>query len=221
MPLAVVSAFVTLGSKYDIERLHVAGKKALYQEFPTVLEDLNALGSFKFIEIDDHTSHWMQLAQLARKGGLLSVLPYVLYRCIQEYPATSLLRGIEQADGTVRRLAPEDQLACLEGHRRLVREQTNETFAWIYGSGRLSDECLRPKICNELLHELSKSRSTPEPVVSGLDLWNSMETGQLCAMCSDISEYLHTVGREALWERLPELLDLPPWSELQKERANV
>lgn len=78
LSLAVVSAFVTLGAKYDIGRLHAAGKRTLYQEFPMTLKELDTLNGWTYIEIHDHTSHWMELAQLARNEGLLSVLPYML-----------------------------------------------------------------------------------------------------------------------------------------------
>ncbi|KZP30915.1 hypothetical protein FIBSPDRAFT_1037856 [Athelia psychrophila] len=57
LSLAVVSAFGTLGAKYDIGRLYAAGKRTLYQSFPMTLEELDALTDWKYIEIHDDTSH--------------------------------------------------------------------------------------------------------------------------------------------------------------------
>ncbi|KZP30914.1 hypothetical protein FIBSPDRAFT_976750 [Athelia psychrophila] len=160
----------------------------------------------------------MQLAHLARKEGLLSVLPYVLYRCIQDYSATTLLNGILTPDGTVRRLAPEDQLACLEGYRCLVKVQADTALTWLYDADTLSDMCIQPNICNQLRHKLLKVNLISKPAVSGLEAWNARHADGLCAPCTQNALWDHDAGREALWEILPELIDLPSWSELEKER---
>lgn len=184
------------------------------------LQELDDLTEWTYIEIHDYTSPWMQLAQLARNEGLLSVLPYALYRCIQLYSATMLLGGISKDDGTVQRLAPEDQLPCLEGHRRLIKAQTGTSFSWIYDDDTLSGSCTRPKKCDQFRHSLLKANLIPEPVVSGLDLWNATHADGLCKSCTEVAQVLQGMGRDQFWEMLPKLLDLPSWSELKKEREN-
>lgn len=133
-----------------------------------------------------------------------------------------ILRGISKHDGTIQHLAPEDQLPCLEGHRRLVKAQTETTFEWMYDDDdTLFSICSRPKICNQVRHTLLKAKSVPEPVVSGLDGWVSGNADGLCLSCTNVARLNHVAGRKELWEILPNLLDLPSWGELKKEREQL
>ncbi|KZP13135.1 hypothetical protein FIBSPDRAFT_753926, partial [Athelia psychrophila] len=217
LSLTVLSAFVTLGGKYDIRRLHMEGKRKLYQEFPTVLQEMDLIKSWSFVQTDKDHSTWIHLAQLARKERLLLILPYLLYRCIFYYSAMELLGGILNEDGSRSRLAAEDQLVCLAAHRPVFLAQAGTTFEWIYDLDTLSSKCINPATCDNFRLRLLVS-FLPVPSVAGLTSWHAdIYTEDLCTHCAEVAERRHEEGRQKFWEELPGLFGLPPWSELKEE----
>ena len=102
LPLAVISAFICLGKKYDIRTLYVEAVKKLFQEVPATLAEYDGPTNDKWIVIDD--PEYMDLAILARKAGLLSILPYLLFVICSIYSSDEIKNGFLMPDGKTNRL---------------------------------------------------------------------------------------------------------------------
>ncbi|KZP19048.1 hypothetical protein FIBSPDRAFT_791230, partial [Athelia psychrophila] len=217
IPLAVLSSFLSLGGKYEISKLRAEATMKLYREFPITLADADYVWStWVSIRPDKKRSTFMELAILARMEGVVSVLPYLLYKCCKHYSASEILQGLARDDGSRLLLSPEDQLACIAGHRKLCEAQAKMTFIWAYAEDFTSATCLSSNCHRSRQHILLKSQLSPVPAVLGLEHWEndpSYSEG-LCASCTKKAKEQHMAGRAKFWEALPVLLGLPPWSEL-------
>lgn len=216
MPFAVLSAFLCLGMKYDIRRLNREAQKRLYLQFPSTLVKMDALNSGKNIEPPAKDAE-LEFLLLARKTGLLSVLPSVLYDCCKLYTASQIIEGVGSLS-----FPPSDQMACLAADRAISDAQAATTYEWLY-SPRLAFGCITRQRCEATLHKTLISWFTPTPKPQGFYRWNCLlwriaHHGGLCHGCTVIARQRHEAGRAKFWEQLPGLLRLPPWAELLKYR---
>ncbi|KZP19036.1 hypothetical protein FIBSPDRAFT_828608 [Athelia psychrophila] len=223
IPFAVMSAFLSLGDKYDIPKLRTEAKKKLCREFPIILRDMDALGKYWVtIDISEVKNEYMELVILARRERVFSVLPYLLYQCGKRHSASEILQGLARDDGSRLLLSPEDQLACIASHRKLCEVQAKTTFDWAYSqdiTSLTSHKCLSSIQCDRARRQfLSTAQLYPVPVVRGLTRWRDTFSEELCATCAIKAKEQHNMGRAKFWEQLPVLLGLPPWSELKNER---
>lgn len=163
----------------------------------------------------------MKLAVIARREGLISTLPYILYRCCRLYSATEILEGTESGtgDGTIR-LAPEDQVACIAGHRLLIEAQAETTYQWLYDQETISSLCDSWEACDHSRRTHLIEGFTPLPRICALDDWEEagLTALELCKFCAKTAQEMHEQGRRRFWEKLPGLLALPSWIKLSKER---
>ncbi|KZP19012.1 hypothetical protein FIBSPDRAFT_828576 [Athelia psychrophila] len=224
IPFAVLSAFLSLGGKYEISKLRVEAMKKLYREFPITLAGTDSVCR-KWVAISPggNRSMFMELAILARKEGVFSVLPYLLYQCCRSYSVTSILEGAVGKDGRKLLLSHQDQLACLVGHRRLCEVQAKTTFMWAYDKDFISATCASSDCHHARQQFLLSSNLSPVPAIAGLSRWqdNPSFSEGLCESCAMKAVVQHNVGRAIFWQKLPVLLGLPSWTELKKEREAV
>ena len=216
LPLDVIAAFLSLGRKYDIQKLRVEAQIKLYQEFPLTLEEKDKLPIDSFISIDMLEIHYMKLAAIARKEGILSILPDLLYRCCEIYSVKQFIHGII-VGGCVYQLVPEDQLACLSAERAIGVAQSLTTWKWAYSS---YERCFRPEECNPARQKVLR-HLLPVPEIEALVLWPKERSTELCLFCRTEARIGHEAGRITFWEQLPDIFGLPPWGELRKEREDT
>lgn len=217
-PLSVVSAFMRLGRKYDIPNLYTEAANKIYRDCPVTLEGWDASARSSTIDIGDHHSSWMELAIVARQEGLLSVLPFILYKCCIAYSTTEILNGISHRDATVVVLSPEDQAACLEGHWNILGAQARTTFAWLYQRGTLSPLCTSSDACLQVRQNTLDQEFIPLPGIYALYDWENGYEAGLCGFCARVGEVIHRDGRDDFWNELPNLFNLPSWDEICRER---
>lgn len=220
LPFPVLSAFLCLGQKYDIQSLYVEAREKLYEEFPVTLAgyDKHEDGeTWTVIEPPTDTGkHWVLLA---RKIGLLSILPTILYD-FSQFSYGVISSGVKMDDKSTVSLSLQDQIACLDGYRAVCKAQAQETFRWMHHRHPLSEDCLTWKECLASRRDSFVHHFGSMPFPWAFARWKNIETLGLCGPCSKVAEKWHVAGREAMWEQLPLLLHLPPWSELLKEREN-
>ncbi|KAF7969822.1 hypothetical protein HWV62_28032 [Athelia sp. TMB] len=216
LPLDVIAAFLSLGRKYDIQKLRAEAQIKLYQQFPLTLEEKDKLPTDTFISIDMLANHYMKLAVIARKEGILSILPDLLYRCCEIYSVEHFIHGIIVDDSTYR-LVAKDQIACLSAERAISVAQSLTTWKWAYSD---DERCFRPEQCiparQKILQQL-----LPVPEIEALVLWPLERTAELCLFCRAGARVIHESGRTRFWEQLPDIFGLPPWGELEKEREDI
>ena len=219
MPLAVMSAFICLGKKYDIPKLYLEALKKVYREVPATLADYDALPT-EWTLLDD-SLEYMDFTILARKSGLLSILPFALYQCCLFYSTETIINGLQSSDGRNLSLPLQDQFACLGGYRACCEIQATTTFAWIHDSDRLAPSCTKPEDCKKAKQDYNLKHFNSSPDLDGLNEWCYCTPPGLCDECIEEGRLKHGVGREEFWDKLPGIFNLPPWTELLKERQEM
>jgi hypothetical protein len=103
LPLAVVSAFLWLGKKYNIEVLVKDAMETLAFEYPSTLMRWDARNdSMPMIDLD-YTGAYFDVVKLARENNLACLLPAVLFECIHIAESVKLIfHGERQNDGSLR-----------------------------------------------------------------------------------------------------------------------
>ncbi|KZP16235.1 hypothetical protein FIBSPDRAFT_794663 [Athelia psychrophila] len=219
--LPVISAFVRLGTKYDIPKLRIEGQRKIFKGFSTELDGPGTDGQspWLFVKVPET---WFDLVIFARTTGLLSILPIALYVCCQGYTTSEITEGIKRKDGTIVSLSGQDKLACLAGYQAICKAQAETTFSWAYTKPP-PDECSDPTRCMFFRDQYLKLDFTSLPAIAGLDHFDKLGfcRTNLCSLCDPRSEEMHNTGRKAFWALLPSLFGLPPWEELCKEREDV
>ncbi|KZP30901.1 hypothetical protein FIBSPDRAFT_814333 [Athelia psychrophila] len=216
LPLPILSAFFFLGRKYGIRTLFIEAQERLYKEFPLDLEDMEAATVGGWGVIKD--APYVDLAIFARKAGLLSILPHILYGCCDSYTPREITGGvlIGLSDDSVRYLPPQDQIICLSGYQAIFKAQAETTYRWIRSPDHFYFCCA----CYSSRSLSLSKRFTPLLLVSGLDTWDDSDF-DYCGNCVEGAKMEHRIGREEFWELLPSLFDLPSWEELRKERQDL
>lgn len=164
----------------------------------------------------------MELGSLARKNGLLSLLPYLLYCCCVAHNALEITNGVEKPDGTTALLSLRDQLACLAGYVSLVKVQATTTLSWIYPNATIYTSCGMPDICTVGRDATLIENFIPIAPIQGLHKWDDIYRGGImCEHCIEAAKAAHQEGRHKLWAQLPAIFGLPAWDELVKERVGL
>ena len=215
MTFPVLAALLCLGRKYDIQKLRAEARKRIYAQYPTTLEEVRDWAGFD--PPDRFRS--AQLLAIARRAGLVSILPRVFYACCVLYNVSDLT-----AQGSDFSILPADQMTCLTGHRAMCQAQAETTFAWAYSTQALAAGCATPQSCNGARHRYLTTRFLPVAKDFGLQDWSRTSTridGMLCGGCLEVARERHEAGRAEFWKRLPNFFNLPSWEELSKEREDM
>ena len=189
----------------------------LTRTFPSTLEGWDAPDRRSFIKIDPESSaDEYDLLSLAHDLGLYSILPTLLYQCVNigDCPLEPLLLGEKRKGGPLVELDHVDMKACIFGYRRIVELQADTTLAWVsndtlYVGCSAGPNCffarqkvLRPAFCRGM------------PLVHLLDAWEGQWARDMCPMCAAAAKAAHEAGRREGWRQLPSLFGLPPWEAL-------
>lgn len=232
MPLAVCAALFSLGRKYDIKPLHKEARRRLFNRFPLTLRENDVDNAWHGLESvgEDDCYH---LLLIARRTGLISILPQVLYECRENYGACEINSGWrsqaseeDMAGNIVGQFNDKDARILLAGSIAINEACVETTYSWLYGPGTLYATCKTPKHCHAgrekaLRSFRRKGASVPSPSDQWM-LFPFMYTQDgLCTDCSKLARDEHEAGREKFWQRLPSLFGLPSWTELAKEREEM
>lgn len=210
LPFPVIAALLRLGKKYEFEHLRDVALLRLTSEFPTKLEEWDALTD-RFTHIVDRKGLLFDVISLAIECGVQSILPTAYLLAADN--VFSILSGQERDDGTVAQLPPLAQKACLFGRERIINALADYTYSWLDGEGvsELCESTSCEKASLKMIHNIWRPR--PDPTIA-LKKWSDVEVVGLCGDCLDEAEGVHEVGRLLLWGKLPSLFDLPSWSGL-------
>ncbi|KAF7969805.1 hypothetical protein HWV62_25918 [Athelia sp. TMB] len=217
LPLAIITAFLCLGRKYDIAKLYAEAYKKLYQEIPVTLAGYDALQDWSVIE----TSRTLPLMIMARKTGQLSILPYVYLTACTEFTIDDIFNGVRLVDeaDTLTSFPVADQLAMLAGKSALSAFHVETTY---HNTVDAVLGCQTPISCSvgRESHTIQEMSSTLLPSAP-LDDWPHTLCDKMCEFCIAFSNTKHDARRKKFWDELPAMFRLPPWSELLKEKDGL
>ena len=221
LPIAVVGAFLCLGRKYDMKKLDWEARRRLYRAFPLTLEEDDAR-SDGIPGIKSSADIYVDILNIARRGEVFSILPGIFYAIGTAYAARAILKGWE-IHGVARHFPSDYAATTVAGLDTMYDTQAQATFAWLFHPATPDPGCATPLECYQTRQATIVTNFTPTPVSCGLDLWEDciFDGPGLCKSCTKKAKTRHTAGRQEFWELLPSFFDLPPWTELQKEREDL
>ncbi|KAJ7686529.1 hypothetical protein B0H17DRAFT_713989 [Mycena rosella] len=220
----VVAALIRLGRKYDFRNLLDIAVECLTLENPATILEYDAR-----IFHNRHTPNRQRITPypgllfdmitLARENDIFTALPCAYYRAITTHDWASLFDGVPRGDGTCAALPAIDQRAFILGRERILHAQcaNGNTFGWLRSwANRVG--CSNPALCNawrdqicDLFLTVPRLMAIPEP--TSIRSW----TVRLCDPCAQHVERSVAAGRMRMWDALPALFDLPPWTELKND----
>jgi len=214
-PFAVVAAMLRLGRKYGFDSLYTDAKSRLTIEFPTKLNDITT----EYTCIEDQKSLIVDVVNLAREIGVLSILPFALYSCCFDSDSPGnhkdVICGERRNVGSIVSLSEDDKNACLLACPSLLQAQFDHTLAWLDISRVPSPRCRLPHQCEAVRTKAKLDTWVPVPVICALDTWEECRPAGLCDGCVEVAKDAHETGVHEVWSLLPSFFGLPPWEELK------
>ncbi|KZP10321.1 hypothetical protein FIBSPDRAFT_838656 [Athelia psychrophila] len=222
LPLEVITAFLRLGSKYEIEALRSEALNRLFFEFPSDLAGIDKVffgeGSGTMIKFEVDWK-FIDFVNLVREHNILSILPFALYWCCKTWSATDLEKGQRRTDNTISTLHPVNERACLRAYLEILKLK-HITFDWLICPQSCYSGCTSRDRCSVARDKLLKSTFFPVALRGWINTWRvSYEIGQ-CNACILVAKRLHNSGRQKAWDALPGAFGLPAWEELNEERPS-
>ncbi|KAF8216743.1 hypothetical protein K438DRAFT_1953648 [Mycena galopus ATCC 62051] len=216
LPVPAVGALIRLGHKYDFKDLADLAVARLTSEYPTTLEEYDALtGTLQ--TITSYHGVYFDLVALARENNIVLALPCLYWSVVKTTSLDDLFSTIEKADGTVASLLPIDLRRCVMGQQRLLLKQflPGYTLEWAR-EWKFHDECRLPSKCSASREALVR-KALERAEVRALTVPSRLNKDKFCPACMRRIEECITAGRKKIWEELPQLFDLPPWDELRND----
>ncbi|KAJ6456124.1 hypothetical protein C8R45DRAFT_914207 [Mycena sanguinolenta] len=228
LPLPVTGALIRLGRKYDFKYLLDSAVARVTAHLPSTLEKWDALrngetsGSIDWE--DNMRSATLDLITLASESNIFSALPSAYYVAIDAWNPGDLFDGIQRADSTRAVLSNLDLRRCIVGQQRLLHKQLQPGYTLGWARNWEFVNCADPARCSASQKIiLSFFLDDVRPHVAGLMLPTALllqrdfALPKFCDSCNQgISESM-VGGRKRMWDELPGIFDLPPWSELKNE----
>ncbi|KAF8216748.1 hypothetical protein K438DRAFT_1953652 [Mycena galopus ATCC 62051] len=214
--LPSVGAVIRLGRKYDFKNLLDSAVACLESEYrATTLEEYDALPE-NYETIQSYAGVTFDAIALASSNNILSVLPCVYYFAVQCFSLAQLFHGIRKRDGTLASLLSIDLGRCVLARERLLisQFQPGNTLGW----ARKWDfnDCTTLERCR-IARDHVLSEYLDSALIGALVKPSDLGLSKFCATCIRHIHECITSGRKKLWEGLPQIFDLPPWSELKND----
>jgi hypothetical protein len=204
--LTFIQGILRLSTKYIIRYLRQRCISLFLTKFPSTLDGytLKSASNREKYKSDNV----MRAIALARENNVLEVLPYAFY-CIARLPHKRILKERPMD------ISWKDKAMTLVGRERLQWAQTSLSHVFLLNFQRAplcrSSLCAFARGPHSEWHVLDCMKS-PNPLQT-YDNWDNLN---VCSDCVAYCKVRHLKGREEVWDRLPDLFELPTWDELRK-----
>ncbi len=160
------------------------------------------------------------IINLARLSGALSLLPVAVMSCTR---LSDIARGFTREDGSQEVLAPDDLDVCFKAKTELRKASMRVLFDTLAPTA--AAECKTPPTCSDAiraaligLHSRLDDLLDNDPFFP-YTTYVKIEDGKfgVCDACLAMLEDRCWLGRQKLWDRLPEVLriNVPGWGEAE------
>ncbi|KAF7370402.1 hypothetical protein MSAN_00671800 [Mycena sanguinolenta] len=215
MPFPAVAALIRLGRKYEFRDFLNLAVARITSEFPTTLEEFDALPPY-FTTITDYPGLGFDIVALADENNIASVLPGV-YLYVVDGLLDELFGSIKKDDGTMAALSPIHLRRCAVGREKLLLKQLQPgyTLGWTLDAVTV-DGCTGRSKCRKARQMFMRQ------CLDGSRIWafmriDCLKNCELCTVCHDHAMEAANGGRIKMWEELPQIFNLPPWDELTND----
>jgi hypothetical protein len=178
---------------------------------------------------EDMTSSWssshsyfLEIIILARQISALWILPTAFYRAFL-LPIDALITG----DGSFE-MSPTDKIACIRGGRILETKELSELLEFLYAPRQIAG-CQSPEDCDDyrtstrfLAEDWRRYDPRHGPML--LRIWDDddwIRLQECCPVCLASMRTAHRLTKDAVWDRLLAIFDLPKWSELEQMKGEA
>jgi hypothetical protein len=210
-----LAGILRLSTKYDIPYLRQRALRHLDTLMYNTLPDFDARESKRTVPRTDPLA--FLIADLVHEMDLPWLLPMVLFICTLrfEYLVTGYIHKGER-----RWIDSSQQVACIKALRPLI--EWRDILNFLYWTN--VDGCKSSAQCNQNRVKLLKNYSPYKlrnPLGSFSEIFEQVAQKAFCTTCCIASRDAHLAAREALWEALPGLFDLPSWETLRTLREQA
>lgn len=208
-----IAAVHRLSSAYRIPELQRKALILLSSAYPTTLAE------FCDISSSDCRDQTLRVIQFAREYSIHWILPLAFYRFCLEMTPQTLFHGV---DSVV--LSVEDQGLCYEAEKLMVSSHLDNLLARHAIANRVDvfgctggDACRESRVieADALLH--TSLTSLPD-IVSP---WAPEPRSNLCQSCLEDMHRRHMQWRQAFWDDLPGVFELPEWGVLNEMKETA
>ncbi|KAF7370303.1 BTB domain-containing protein [Mycena sanguinolenta] len=220
LPLPVIDAHIRLGRKYDCKYFFDLAVARLTAEFPAALEEFDAIHSGETsggIEWKADFSLFHIIA-VASNNNILSALPSAYYRVVQSSSLEKLFDGLERTDGTRASLDSTDLRRCVIGRQTLLHKQLQAGYTLGWTRKWEFSDCISPAACGTFRENILSFYLDEKFVhIGGLLPSTHFYKWNFCPTCANHITDSIVAGRKKIWDEMPEIFGLSPWSELKND----
>jgi hypothetical protein len=210
-----LAGILRLSTKYEIPYLRQRALLHLDTIRCNTLQDFDARKSKGTIPPTDHLA--FLIADLVHEMDLPWLLPTVLYTCSLSFE--KIVTGY-MYKGQRRWMNSSQQVACIKALRPLIKWHRKDILSFL--SWTHVDSCKSSARCNQGRLKRFKGKSSfKNPLRSFSEVFEQIARKAVCTTCFIASRDAHLAAREALWEALPGLFDLPSWETLRTLREQA
>ncbi|KAJ7671245.1 hypothetical protein DFH06DRAFT_1082678 [Mycena polygramma] len=227
---STVLSVLRLGNKYGVGYLRRRALVHLSSGAPTSLSQFDDDEGSSMSDIGSFYS-WryrpaIRAIEVAREIGALWIIPWMFY-AIAATDNETILKIL----GTNRRsveLSPSDRTLFLKSSIQ-ISLATNDILWFLhspYSIPGCKGKCAIQKARVAASATIQEHLRTDEGWVDPLDLcddagiWKPLKDS-CCRVCYEFCSEANEDARQAFWDRLPEICDLPPWEELEKMKEQA
>ncbi|KAJ7155206.1 hypothetical protein C8R46DRAFT_911049 [Mycena filopes] len=217
----VVAGVLRMSHKYEVDVLRKRALVHLSSAFPTTLFGWDTRFTRQTWFFTEWSFHFEAIS-LARQTSALWILPTAFYHASTAIDIGQIMMGIEGCDVT-----PTDAIACTRG-RRFLDTTANYNVLDFLCSPTVHG-CESPDACSSGQREgyiRAEDWRKYDPGMglepcAPLEIWDDddFEELEVCNVCKSHFKSVHQLARQAVWDRLPALFELPSWAELEQMKA--
>ncbi|KAJ7456117.1 hypothetical protein FB451DRAFT_1512487 [Mycena latifolia] len=221
----IIASVLRMSHKYEIDVLRKRALIHLSSIHPTTLGEWESTYYESWPWFPDSDYKFLDVVLLARQTSASWILPTAFYRICAHVGEDSIINGYSSLE-----LRPVDKLACMAAIRYLETTGAKKILDFLVKPLQ-TRECssLNPELCSgsrvktRFAAENWRDYDLGGPALLPLDLWEVDDWSRLtvCDACLSAMKGAHAAAKEALWDKLPELFNLPNWAELERMKAEA
>ncbi|KAJ7033586.1 hypothetical protein C8F04DRAFT_957517 [Mycena alexandri] len=218
--LSILTGVLRMSHKYEVQELRKRALTHLSAFHPTTLSEYQALDGKSALWFTELTRDgFLPILVMARTLDIEWILPIAFYRICD----FDLDRDILEAD-----ISLDDKVRCVTGSRILETAGVSKMvdFLWspLTGLGCGSPMgCMTSRVKSRRSVEHRREQTAADMVTSPLTVWAEASWKRLdvCDLCLSSMKTAHHQAMQSLWDRLPEIFELPEWNELERLKAEA
>jgi len=202
-----------------VSRLREKAVYHLCRLYPTSFDDMNPDHKDLSLEVFGTTSgpeHPIILVNLAQSSNLTKLLPWAYYSVIR-WSFRDMVIGHKCHDGTTVHLSDHDKQKCLLGFESLMSTQHANIKNIFAGPSPRCQGSVNNIDCVSGISDALKRALDEHGTGLIAPLGPLRRKVNACEKCLQNIRHLDLELRKKVWDKLPEVFDLPPWSQLLEE----